>query len=197
MTATSTDGSRSTICAAVGPVMSPGTVSRPSMYTPSVLVWPTVRPSIFRMCASIREVVVLPLVPVIAAMGMREGLTPREQHVDDRPRDVARLAFRGRHVHAKARGRIALADATTHVAVGAGDIRGNEIDAPNIQAEGEDGALGHHAIVRVNDVRDIHRRAARTQVRRRLQVHDLTVPGNTLLVHVALREHALRPPRPG
>ena len=43
------------------------------MYTPSVDVRPTVMPDIFRMCASMRDVVVLPLVPVTAAMGMRLG----------------------------------------------------------------------------------------------------------------------------
>jgi hypothetical protein len=48
------------------------------------------------------------------------------------------------------------------------------------------------AIVRVNDVGDIHRRAAGTQVRRGLQVHDLTVRARCRLVHVALREHAFR-----
>ena len=53
--------------------MSPDTLSRPSIYTPSVDVSPTVRPDSFRMCASMREVVVLPLVPVIEAIGMRLG----------------------------------------------------------------------------------------------------------------------------
>ena len=72
-TATSTIGSRSTIRAATGPVMSPSTVRCPSMYTPSVVVRPTVWPQSLRMWASIRAVVVLPLVPVIAAIGIRLG----------------------------------------------------------------------------------------------------------------------------
>ena len=40
---------------------------------PSLLDRPTVWPAIFRMCASIRDVVVLPLVPVTAAIGTRLG----------------------------------------------------------------------------------------------------------------------------
>ena len=73
-TATSTDGSLSTIRVATGPVMSPGTVRWPSMYTPSVDVSPTWWPASFWMWASIRAVVVLPLVPVIAAIGIRLGV---------------------------------------------------------------------------------------------------------------------------
>ena len=56
-----------------GPVMSPATVRCPSMYTPSVVVTPGVKPAILAMCASMRAVVVLPLVPVIAAIGTRAG----------------------------------------------------------------------------------------------------------------------------
>ena len=41
---------------------------------PSLVVMPTVQPDIFRMCATMRVVVVLPLVPVMAAMGMRYGV---------------------------------------------------------------------------------------------------------------------------
>ncbi len=44
------------------------------MYTPSVLVRPTWWPASFWMCASMRAVVVLPLVPVTAAIGIRLGL---------------------------------------------------------------------------------------------------------------------------
>jgi hypothetical protein len=46
-----------------------------------------------------------------AAMGTRDGGAGREQHVDDRRRDVARRAFARRHVHAKAGRRVHLADA--------------------------------------------------------------------------------------
>jgi len=41
------------------------------MWTPSVVAMPTRWPASFRMCPTMRVVVVLPLVPVIAATGMR------------------------------------------------------------------------------------------------------------------------------
>ena len=73
-TATSTDGSRRTMRAATGPVMSPSTVRRPSMYTPSVVATPTLCRAILKMCATMRVVVVLPFVPVIEAIGTRAGV---------------------------------------------------------------------------------------------------------------------------
>ena len=45
------------------------------------------------MCPTMRVVVVLPLVPVMAAIGMRYGVPLREEHVDHRAGDVARLAL--------------------------------------------------------------------------------------------------------
>ena len=39
-----------------------------------MVVSPGVKPAIFAMCASIRAVVVLPLVPVMAAIGTRDGV---------------------------------------------------------------------------------------------------------------------------
>jgi hypothetical protein len=106
--------------AATGPVMSPSTVRRPSMYTPSVVVMPTRAPAILWMCASMRVVVVLPFVPVIAAIGMRVRRARREEHVEHLARHVARLALGGRHVHAEARRRVHLADAAADLVVGCG-----------------------------------------------------------------------------
>ena len=54
--------------------MSPRFISRPSMTMPSVEVMPTRRPISLRMWATIRTVVVLPLVPVTARIGMRAGV---------------------------------------------------------------------------------------------------------------------------
>ena len=51
--------------------MSPFLISRPSMTMPSVVVMPTRRPISFRMWPIMRTVVVLPLVPVTAMIGMR------------------------------------------------------------------------------------------------------------------------------
>ena len=51
-----------------------------------------------------RAVVVLPLVPVIAAIGTRLALPARKQHVDHRAGDVAWLTLAGRNVHSESRG---------------------------------------------------------------------------------------------
>ena len=65
-----------------------------------------------------RAVVVLPLVPVIAAIGMRLGRARREQHVDHRAGHVARRALARRHVHAEAGRGVDLADRAADVLVG-------------------------------------------------------------------------------
>ena len=56
-----------------GPEASARMTSRSSMTTPSVDVMPTLRPMPLKMCAIIRDVVVLPLVPVTATIGIRLG----------------------------------------------------------------------------------------------------------------------------
>ena len=75
------------------------------MTMPSVEVMPTLRPMPLKMWAIIREVVVLPLVPVTATIGTRDWRARREEQVDDRLGDVLRLADRRVGVHAEARGR--------------------------------------------------------------------------------------------
>ena len=70
-TAKSTRGFCSTIRADCGPEASDLITSRSSMTTPSVEVMPTLRPMPLKMCAIIRLVVVLPLVPVTATIGIR------------------------------------------------------------------------------------------------------------------------------
>ena len=71
--AKSTRGFCSTILAERGPEASALITSRSSITTPSVEVMPTLRPMPLKMCAIIREVVVLPLVPVTATIGIRLG----------------------------------------------------------------------------------------------------------------------------
>ena len=74
-------------------------------------------PVILRMCATMRAVVVLPFVPVIAAIGMRARRARREEHVDHRAGDVARLALGRRDVHAEAGRGVDLADRAADLAV--------------------------------------------------------------------------------
>ena len=71
--AKSTRGFCSTILAERGPEASARMTSRSSITTPSVEVIPTLRPMPLKMWAIIREVVVLPLVPVTATIGIRLG----------------------------------------------------------------------------------------------------------------------------
>ena len=73
MTAKSTRGFCSTMRADFGPEASALMTSRSSMTTPSVEVIPTLRPRPLKMWAIIRDVVVLPLVPVTATIGTRDG----------------------------------------------------------------------------------------------------------------------------
>ncbi len=73
-TAKSTFGFWRTVEADRGPDESPFRTSRPSTKMPSVEVIPTLRPIPFMMCEIIRAVVVLPLLPVTATIGIRDGL---------------------------------------------------------------------------------------------------------------------------
>ena len=120
-----------------------------------------------------RAVVVLPLVPVMAAMGTREEAPGREQHVDDRRGDVARRAFARRDMHAKSGRRIHFADAAADGAVAFGNVFGQKIHAPHVQADGTHRALRHLAVVGMDDIGDVGGRAARGQVRGRAQIDDL------------------------
>ena len=98
-TAMSTVGFWSTIWADFGPDMSPFLMSRPSMTMPSVEVIPTRRPMSLRMWAIIRTVVVLPLVPVTATIGMRAGAPGGNSRSMHRLRHVLRLALGRVGVH--------------------------------------------------------------------------------------------------
>src|SRR3954453_23436380 len=72
-TATAAPGSVSTALADSGPVQSPRTTSRPAIVMPLVVVYPTRQPHSDMTWAIILTVVVLPLVPVTATSGMRDG----------------------------------------------------------------------------------------------------------------------------
>ena len=89
-----------------------------------------------------RVVVVLPLVPVIAAIGMRERRAAREEHVDHRPGDVARLALGGRDVHAEAGRGVDLDDRAADLAQLREMSGRDEVDAADVEADRLDGPLG-------------------------------------------------------
>ena len=86
------------------------------MTTPSVDVIPTLRPSPLKMWAIIRDVVVLPLVPVTATIGTRDGAPGREEQVDDRLGDELGHADRRVGVHPEPRRGVDLDDGAAGLA---------------------------------------------------------------------------------
>ena len=118
--------------------------------------------------------------------------TRREQHVDDGPGHVARRPLARRHVHAESRCRVHLADAATDRAVALGDVRRQEVDATDVEADRAHGAHRHVAVVGVDDVGDVGRRAARREVRGGAQVYDLARNRHRAGRHADPLEHAVR-----
>ena len=96
--------------------------------------------------------------------GDPRGRAGGEQHVHDRARDVARLAFAGRDVHAETGRRVDLADAAADLAVALADVRGDEVHAAHIETDGLRGANGHLAVVRVDHVGEVDGGAAGGEV---------------------------------
>ena len=94
-------------------------------------------------------------------------------------------------MHAEARGGVDLADAAADVLVGLGDVGGEEVDAADVEADGADGADRHLAVVGVDDVGDVDRRAAGRQVGGGAQVDDLALGRDGVLVVALLGQHAL------
>ena len=143
------------------------------------------------MCASMRAVVVLPFVPVTAAMGMRARAARREEHVEHRTRHVAGLAARRCHVHAEPGRGIHLADGAAHVLVALGNVRAQEVHAADVEADGADGADRHLDVVRVHDVGHVLGRATGRKVGRGPEVDDLARGGHGVPVESLLRKKAL------
>ena len=121
-TAASTAGFISTFRALCGPLQSPLSMRRSSMKMPSVQVMPTRRPVPRRMWAMKRVVVVLPLTPVTATMGMRPSSPVGKEQFDDRLADRAGNADRRLQVHPQARGRVDLDDHAALLVQGPADV---------------------------------------------------------------------------
>ncbi len=75
------------------------------------------------MCASMRAVVVLPLVPVIAAIGTRDGAPGGNSMSITGPATSRGVPSLGADVHAEAGRRVDLADAAADRLVALGDVR--------------------------------------------------------------------------
>ena len=87
------------------------------------------------MCAQSRAVVVLPFVPVMVMIGMRDWRAGREEHVDDGFADGARLAFRRREVHAEAGRGVDFDDAAAVLRDRRLDVGRDDVDAGDVEAD--------------------------------------------------------------
>ena len=130
------------------------------MTMPSVVVMPTRRPMSLRMWAIMRTVVVLPLVPVTARIGMRDAGAGREEQVEHRLGHVLRLADGRVGVHPEAGRRVDLDDGAALLADGDGDVGHDEVDAGHVEADHAGRRLGDLDVLRVGLDRAVDRRAA-------------------------------------
>ena len=88
------------------------------------------------------------------------GRARREQRVHHRPGDVLRLAFGRMGVHPEPRRRVHLDDRPAGLADGRLDVRADEVDAGDVEADDARGGLGDLDVVGVRLQRPVDRRAA-------------------------------------
>jgi len=99
-----------------------------------VVVSPTVDPFILWMWASMRAVVVLPLVPVTAAMGMRAGV-PGAKSMSTTSLPTSRGVPSVGATCMRKPGRRDLADPAADLAVAPGDVGRDEVDADDVEPD--------------------------------------------------------------
>ena len=171
-TAVSTVGFWSTICADFGPLMSPRFMIRPSITMPSVEVMPTRRPISLRMWATIRTVVVLPLVPVTARIGIRAG------EPDGNSRS---MTGRATYCGSPSVGWVCIrnpgAALTSTIPppvsrTGVRDVGADEVDAGDVEADDARRGLRDLDVVRVGLHRPVDGRAAGGHVARERELHE-------------------------
>ena len=112
---------------------------------PSVQVMPTVWPVARKMWAISRVVVVLPLTPVTATIGIRPFSPVGEHHVDDRLADRPGLAGGGLQVHPQARAGVDLDDDASLLLQRPADVADHDVDPGDVEPDdprGVDGAGG-------------------------------------------------------
>ncbi len=117
------------------------------------------------------------------------GLAPREQHVDNRPPDVARVALGGVSMHAEARPGVDLADRPTAGADTLGNVGRDEIDAGDVQPHHHCRLTGDLHVVRMNFVGTVDRRAAGTHVSGQLELDESAFLGNVIEGPVVPLQH--------
>jgi hypothetical protein len=88
----------------------------------------------------------------------------RVEHVEDWTADVSRLAFRGMLVHPNARRGVDLEDHRVVLAEGNGDVRGEHVDAGDVEADDAGSHLTRRDVVGMHLVGAIDRGSPRGQV---------------------------------
>ena len=97
-------------------------------------------PCSLSMCATMREVVVFPFVPVMATIGMRDGTGSGKQHLDHRPGDIARRTFGRLQMHAEPGTRVYFHDSATDFGKRLCDIGRDDVDPGDIEPDDPRGA---------------------------------------------------------
>ena len=165
--------------------------SRSSITTPSVEVMPTLRPRPLKMWAIIRAVVVLPLVPVTATIGTREGAPGGNS------RSTTGLAMNcgsptvGWVCIRKPGGGVDLADGAAGLAHRRGDVGADEVDARDVEPDHAGRLLGDLDVVGVRVEGAVDRDAAGGHVAGQRELDHLAGRGH-VVQRVALRTHKIR-----
>ena len=115
------------------------------------------------MCASMRAVVVLPLVPVIAAIGIRLGVPGGNSMSITGPATSRGRALARRHVHAEAGRRVDLADRAADLLVRLGDVGGEEVHAADVEPDRLDRPHRHLGVVGMHQVGHVRWRCRRSR----------------------------------
>ena len=115
----------------------------------------------------------------------------REEHIDDRARDIARSPFTGRAVHSEAGRRVHLADSAAVLAVRLRDVGSEEVHTADVQSNRLDGAHRHLGVVRVDDVGDVGRGAAGGEIARGAERDNLPGGGHAFRRVASLSEQTL------
>src|SRR5213596_2219157 len=140
-TAKSTRGFWSTIRALRGPEASARISNRSSMTTPSVEVMPTLRPMPLKMWLIMRLVVVLPLVPVTATIGIRLG-APGGNSMSTTGLEMNCGSPMVGCVCIRKPGAALTSQMAPGLAHRLGDVGADEVDAGDVEADHAGGLLG-------------------------------------------------------
>ena len=110
-----------------------------------------------------------------AGDGNAAGRTRREQHFHHFAGNVPRFTLRRRNVHAETGRGIYFYDRAANFLIGLGNVRGEEIHAPDVQSNRLNRPHGHFTIIRVHDIGQIDGRTAGGKIGGGTHVKNLTL----------------------